>query len=202
MTAAARRGVIERAATEVFAERGYQGASIDEIARRSGVTAPVVYDHFTSKLDLHKCLLECHFAELRAVWREHFPGDGSIEQRLARAFDAWFAYVHAHPYAWSMLFRDTTADPEVEAVRREVADQSRAELLPLMAQEPRIQDALSLADQEAIELGWETCRSVLQGLALWWYDHPHVPRERVVTAAMNALWIGLERAVTGETWQA
>jgi AcrR family transcriptional regulator len=41
-----RRAVIVRAATEVFAEYGYAGASIDAIARRSGVSAPVVYDHF------------------------------------------------------------------------------------------------------------------------------------------------------------
>ena len=50
--------MIERAATQVFAERGYQGAGMDEIARRSGVTPPVLYDHFDSKLDLHRRLLE------------------------------------------------------------------------------------------------------------------------------------------------
>jgi AcrR family transcriptional regulator len=42
MTAPQRREVIERVATEVFAERGYEGASIDEIARGAGVSAPVV----------------------------------------------------------------------------------------------------------------------------------------------------------------
>ena len=56
MSAASRREVIEQAATEVFAERGYLGASIDEIARRSGVSAPVVYDHFDSKIDLYRRL--------------------------------------------------------------------------------------------------------------------------------------------------
>jgi AcrR family transcriptional regulator len=52
MPAAERREVIVSTATEVFSERGYDGASIDEIARRSGVSAPVVYDHFASKQDL------------------------------------------------------------------------------------------------------------------------------------------------------
>ncbi len=41
MSAGGRREVIEAAATEVFAERGYQAATMDEIARRSGVSAPV-----------------------------------------------------------------------------------------------------------------------------------------------------------------
>src|SRR5256885_15671483 len=100
MTAAARREVIERAATEVFAERGYQSASIDEIARRSGVSAPVVYDHFASKLDLYGRLVERHFADLRGIWRAQLAGGDPPQQRTARAFDAWFAYVQAHPFAW------------------------------------------------------------------------------------------------------
>ena len=52
LSAEARRELIEQAAGEVFADRGYHGASIDEIARRSGVSPPVVYDHFESKQDL------------------------------------------------------------------------------------------------------------------------------------------------------
>ena len=63
--------MIEQAATEVFAEHGYAAASMDEIARRSGVSAPVVYDHFASKADLHRRLLERHRDELVALWREH-----------------------------------------------------------------------------------------------------------------------------------
>lgn len=200
MTAQARREVIEGAATEVFAERGYQGASIDEIARRSGVSAPIVYDHFESKQDLHRRLLERHFAELREIWRENFLGEDPPERRLARSVDAWFRYVQTHPYAWRMLFADTTGDPEVVAVHREVAAQSRAALLPLLADEPGTEHIAGSADREAMDMAWEIFRAVLQGLALWWYEHQHVPRERVVATAMNALWLGFERVAGGETW--
>ena len=50
-------------------------------------------------------------------------------------------------------------------------------------------------------MAWEVTRAVLQGLALWWYEHQHVPREQVLATAMNALWIGLERVQAGETWR-
>jgi len=83
-----RREVIERAASEVFAERGYHGASLDEICRRSGVTPPVLYDHFASKLDLHKHLLERTRDELLQVWREHLAGDEPAAVRIPRALDA------------------------------------------------------------------------------------------------------------------
>jgi hypothetical protein len=47
---------------------------------------------------------------------------------------------------------------------------------------------------------WVVLRGVLQGLAIWWSEHPEVPRERVVATAMNALWVGFERAQAGEAW--
>src|SRR3954453_14689432 len=99
LSADVRRELIERAATELFAERGYHGAGMVEIARRAGVSVPVVYDHFRSKQDLHRRLLERHFAGLRALWAEHLGGEGTAGERTARAIDAWFAYVESHPFA-------------------------------------------------------------------------------------------------------
>src|SRR5437764_14595568 len=99
---------------------------MEEIARLSGVSVPVVYDHFASKQELHRRLLERHFAELRAVWREHLLRDEPAERRIARAIDAWFAYVETHPYAGRMLFRETTGDPELEAMHRQGAARTRA----------------------------------------------------------------------------
>jgi hypothetical protein len=50
-------------------------------------------------------------------------------------------------------------------------------------------------------MAWEIMRAALRGLALWWYEHQHVPREQVVATAMNAVWIGFERMLAGEIWQ-
>lgn len=201
MSAEARRDLIEGAATELFAERGYHAASMDEIARRSGVSVPVVYDYFASKEELHRHLLERHFAELRSIWREHLLGDDPPEQRIFRTIDAWFEYVQTHPYAWRMLFRDTTGEPGVEAIRREVAEQSKELLLPLLATQ-RGAENIAGAEAESQEMAWEAIRAVLQGLALWWYDHQKIPRSQVVSTAMNVLWIGFERVRKGETWHA
>lgn len=200
LSAPARRELIEAAATEVFAERGYQGASIGEIAARSGVTPPVVYDHFASKRDLYRRLLERHFAELREVWRVSFPGDDPPERRMARSFDAWFAYIETHPFACRMLFRETSGDPEVEAIHAEVAAASRAAIMPLFATEPGAENLAGSLAPEGMEMAWVVLRGVLQGLALWWVDHPEVPRERVVATAMNALWVGFERVSAGAGW--
>jgi AcrR family transcriptional regulator len=202
LSAAARRELIEAAATEVFAERGYQGASIAEIAARSGVTPPVVYDHFASKLDLYRRLLERHYGDLREVWGANFPGDEPAEQRMARSFDAWFAYIESHPFAGRLLFRAPTGNPEVEAVQAEVAAASSAAIMPLFAAEPGAENLAGALDAAGLEMAWIVLRGVLQGLALWWVDHPEVPRERVVATAINALWVGFERVSAGEGWSA
>jgi AcrR family transcriptional regulator len=201
MSAAARREVIAKAAAEVFAERGYQGASVEEIARRSEVTAPVVYDHFDSKRDLYKSLLERHFADLREVWSKNFIGEEPPERRVARSFDSWFAYVEAHPFAGRMLFRDTTGDPEIAAMHLEVAARSRDAILPLFAAEAGAGALAGSVEGEGLDMAWVVLRGVLQGLAIWWSEHPQVPRDRVLATAMNALWIGFERVLGGEGWR-
>jgi AcrR family transcriptional regulator len=200
LTAAARREVIEGAATDLFAERGYVGASIDEIARRSGVSPPVVYDHFDSKQDLYRRVVERHYAELRQVWRENLVGEEPPSKRIARSFDAWFAYIETHPFAGQMLFRDTVGDPGADEVHAEVAERSRAAIMPLFAREPGSENLSGSLTPEGLEMAWVVMRGVLQGLAMWWSEHPRVPRQQMVTTAMNALWIGFERVSAGEAW--
>jgi AcrR family transcriptional regulator len=193
MSAAERRSVIEQAAAGVFAERGYHGASIAEICRRSGVTVPVLYDHFPSKLELHRRLLERTRDELLAVWREHLAGDEPAEVRVPRAIDAWAAYVQEHPYAPRMFFFETTGEPEIEAIHREVTAQGKAALGAIVGDQS--------GDVEvAGEMIAEVMRAGLAGLAIWWSEHPEVPREQIVAVALNVFWVGLERVARGETW--
>jgi AcrR family transcriptional regulator len=202
MSAPARREVIERAAAEVFAQRGYHGASMDEIARRSGVTPPVVYDHFASKLELHKRLLERTRDELLAMWRESLAGDEPAEQRIPRALDAWATYVQGNPYAPRMFFIETTGDPDAQAIHRQVQAQSRVALGAILGREPGAENIAGSADAQALEMAAEVLRAGLTGLAIWWSEHPDVPRERIVATAVNTLWIGFERVRGGETWSA
>jgi AcrR family transcriptional regulator len=201
LSAVERRAKIVDAATAVFAERGYRGASIDEIARRAGVTPPVVYDHFESKQALYRTLLEEHFAALREVWAEHFSGDDPLAERIAGSFDAWFAYIERHPFAGRMLFRDTTGDPELAAMHDEVAAVSRTAVMPLVAGESSVLDLSEAGTEATLEMVWQVLRGVLQGLAMWWSEHPGVPREEVVAVAVNTLWVGLERVQQGEAWR-
>ncbi len=193
MPAAERRDVIERAATRVFAEHGYAGASIDEIARRSEVSAPVVYDHFASKLDLFTRLLERTRDELLAMWVETLAGDDPTDVRMRRAFDTWARYVEQNRFASRMYFLEATGDPDARAAHRAIQAQGRAALATILGREPGAARLAGGADADGLEMAAETIRAGLAGLAIWWDEHPHVTRERIVETAMNVLWVGFER---------
>jgi len=199
MTAQARREVIEAAASELFAERGYQGASIDEIARHSGVSAPVLYDHFESKEDLYKRLLERHLRELLDLWRAELAGDEPVDKRIVRALDAWFRYIDEHP-AWLLVFRD--APPELREFHADLRAQSLGSLIPMMAREQASGDPAASIDPNELAMATELFRSAVAGVAIWWYEHREVPREQAIATIMDLLWLGLDRVVRGERWEA
>jgi AcrR family transcriptional regulator len=185
LSAAQRREVIERAAAGVFAERGYHGASMDEIARASGVSVPVIYDHFPSKVALHLRLLERTSDELLAMWRTALAGDAPVSERVPRALDAWAAYVQAHPYAPRMFFTETTGDPQIRAAHRALQATGLGGLGAILG------DLTAEADPLTLQMTAEVIRSGLTGLAVWWADHPEVPRERIVATAVRVVWTGL-----------
>ena len=195
LSAEARREVIELAALEVFAERGYHGASVEAIARRSGVTPPVIYDHFASKLELHKRLLERTRDELLEMWRDQLSGEEPAAERIPRALDAWARYVEEHPYAPRMFFHETTGVAEIRLIHEQVQGEARAALAAILGAEPGAERIAGSADAESIEMAAEVIRAGLTGLAIWWSDHPHVPRDQIVTTAVNAIWIGFERVL-------
>jgi AcrR family transcriptional regulator len=177
LTREQRRELIERAATELFAEHGFDGAGMDLIAGRSGVTVPVLYDHFASKEDLYRRLLERQRDDLVAFWAQCLPLPEGREA-LKGLIDAYFQYVEAHPFAYRMYFRDTS--------HRDIQQQGVRMLAALLATVPGFEDA----DQATLEMSTEVMRTGLIGLALWWQEHPDVPREQVVQAAMRALSMG------------
>ncbi len=193
MTRDGRREVIERAALQLFAAHGYAGTPMDEIARASGVSAPVLYDHFDSKLDLHRRLLERTRDELLEMWRTHLAGDRPAAERIPHAIDGWASYVEANPYAARMFFRETTGEPEAAAIHRRIQAESQVSLGEILGDE-------QAGDPVGLEMAATVMRSGLTGLAVWWLDHPEVTREQIVMTAMNVIWVGFERATAGERW--
>lgn len=175
----------------MFAAEGYAGASIRQIAESAGVTIPVLYDHFASKKLLHLELLEQQGDALIAA-TSSVSGD-SPEALMRRSVEAFFAYVEAHPFAWRMLFREPPADPDIAAAHARVMVRARAAITTLFALTPRWHTSSSLSRDQQLDLLAEGTKSAINGLAAWWWEHREVPREEVVSIAMDLLFRGIER---------
>src|SRR5438128_11841280 len=99
LPAAERRETLIVAASELFAECGYDHASLDEVAERAGVTKVIVYRHFASKKDLYMQLLAIHRDELLSTLARGMAAQDPLPDRVPAVADAWFAYVEANPFA-------------------------------------------------------------------------------------------------------
>src|SRR5205823_4664279 len=103
--------------------------------------------------------------------------------------------VEAHPYAGAMLFRDTTGDPEVRRFYEGMQATARSAVAALIADE---QDFA--VPKRMVEPLAELTRAALAGLAIWWSEHPALPREAIVQVAVNGIWLGLQQAGDGSIW--
>ena len=81
---AARRAEILRAARDSFAERGFAGSSLRDIAERAGTTHAVLQHHFTNKDDLLIAVLAQREAEERRQADQEVEGFGSFISYLGR----------------------------------------------------------------------------------------------------------------------
>ena len=191
LSADERRAVIIDAANRTFAERGYLGASMERIAAAAGVSAPLIYEHFASKKELYIELLDLNGRALvAATTREE--GFGSVEDLLRANILAFFEFVRDHRSAWRMLFLDPAPDPAIASAQHALQAAATERLARvIVARVPALRVSAKIPRERADQLIAEAGKSALNGLAVWWWDHPDLPAEALAAVAMDLLWTGL-----------
>src|SRR4051795_10438927 len=89
----ARRKQLLGAAQEVFVAQGYHSAAMDDIAERAGVSKPVLYQHFPSKLDLYLALLDQHADDLVRRVRRALASTTDNYERVHGSITAYYDFV-------------------------------------------------------------------------------------------------------------
>lgn len=111
-----RRGQLLAAASEVFVDRGYHAAGMDEIADRAGVSKPVLYQHFTSKLELYLAVLARHVDNLVSGVRQALRTTTDNRQRVRAAVHAFFDFIEHDGQGYRLIFEnDYVTEPQVSA---------------------------------------------------------------------------------------
>lgn len=86
------KAVIESASKEIFLEKGYASASVDEIARSAGVTKRTLYSYYPSKLALFVHVFDEYLQELAARVSAAASGDAPVRERLVASLNALFDF--------------------------------------------------------------------------------------------------------------
>lgn len=96
---------------EEFAEKGYDGARIDYIAKRAGVNKALIYYHFTSKEELYTAVINDLFEKAVTVSIE--PTSTSVRENLLQVIEHFIDFLHQNPYFVKMMDQSVTQDRDV-----------------------------------------------------------------------------------------
>ncbi len=172
----------------MFAERGYDGASVEEIAERAGVSKPIVYEHFGGKEGLYAVVVDREVEHILASIVEAV-GSGSPRQRLEQAALAFLTYVKERPDGFAVLLRDAPPSKrggEMPALMYDLAD--------------RVSGIFSEQfhgagyDAKAAPIYAHALVGMVAFVGQWWTEAPKPPPAEVVASHIAALaWMGLRR---------
>jgi AcrR family transcriptional regulator len=93
-------------ATHLFAEGGYDGTSMNDVAERVGMRKASLFYHFATKDALYEAVLDRLIASLGAALSAVYAGEGTFCARVERAADTTTEVLGTHPYAARLLLRE------------------------------------------------------------------------------------------------
>lgn len=189
------------AAVQIFGQRGYMAASMDEIAELAGVSKPLVYLYLNSKDDLFTACIRREAAALteavRAAVRPALPAD----RQLWDGVQAFFAYTAEHPDGWTVLhLQARTHGPRFTAE----ADVMRAEMTAFVTRliASAAHESPHSRDLPADEIeGLATALiGAAESLADWANTTEGITAPQAAATLMNFAWSGLGDLMSGNRW--
>jgi AcrR family transcriptional regulator len=180
-------------AQALFVARGFDGASIEQIAQAAGVTRPVIYEHFGGKDGLYLACLRRARAALGEAIAEAVGGGGEPLDLVERGIDGYFAFLEGDPERWTLLFgagAAVTGDLAEEVVRLRFDTVGGIAAL--------LRGVVPDADPVRLEAFAHALSGAGEQLAKWWRRNQDVSRGQVVGYLRDFSWPGLSRLLAGD----
>ena len=122
MTAPARREQLLDVTNELVAERGFAAVSIQAVARRAGISRPIVYEHFGDLSGLLEALVEREMGRALTQIAETELGDlsgGDPTELMLESLRTYLGAVEQHPSTWRLVLMPPEGSPEL--LRKSIA---------------------------------------------------------------------------------
>jgi AcrR family transcriptional regulator len=179
-------------AERLFAERGYRGASMDELATRVGVSKPVIYDLVGSKESLYLRCVERAGRALSEVVAGAALTETEPEARIRVGAIAFLRFVAEEQGGWDLLL---TAGPEPGAEPILAVRAQQSALLTELTRETVERLGVELEEWRISALA-HALNGTFEGLAYWWRANSEVGEEELVDWISQLFFPGI-RALAG-----
>ncbi|MFL6022536.1 MAG: TetR/AcrR family transcriptional regulator [Marmoricola sp.] len=185
MTAAERREQLIEIARTVFAEKGFDGASVEEIAARAGVSKPVVYEHFGGKEGVYAVVVDREVRQLLGMMREAL-GAGTPRLLLEQAAFALLDYIEQSSEGFRILVRDTplgSASGSYVSIIGDIATRVEGILVDEFKRRG--------FDPKTAPMYAQMLVGMVGTTGQWWLDARKPAKEVVAANLVNLAWNGL-----------
>ena len=185
MPAAQRREQVIRIGRELFAERGFDATSVEEVAARAKVSKPVVYEHFGGKEGLYAVVVD---REVRALLDRIAAAltAGHPRELLEQAALALLGYIEDEPHGFRVLVLQSpllAPAGTFSGVMNDVAHQVEH----ILADEFRRRGL----DPRFAELYSQALVGMVALVGQWWREARKPKKEMVAAHLVNLAWNGL-----------
>ncbi|MDQ1010283.1 AcrR family transcriptional regulator [Streptomyces sp. V4I23] len=186
MTGAERREQLLDIGRTLFAEKGFEGTSVEEIAAKAGVSKPVVYEHFGGKEGLYAVVVDREMRQLLDMVTGALTA-GHPRELLEQAAFALLDYIETYTDGFRILVRDSPVAQSTGTFASLISDIAT-----------QVEDILGL---EFKNRGFDPKLAPLYAQALvgmvaltgqWWVDARRPKKAEVAAHLVNLAWHGLD----------
>ena len=190
MTGQQRREQLLNVGRKLFAEKGFEAVTVEEIAAKAGVSKPVVYEHFGGKEGLYAVVVDRETNYLLDSISEALIGsrnDGASARGLVeQAGLALFNYIDSNPQGFGILVRDSPVTTQAGSFASLMVDIA-TQVEDVLAAEFK---AHGINDKYA-PMYSQMLVGMVAFTGQWWLDVRKPKKEEVVAHLVNLAWNGL-----------
>jgi AcrR family transcriptional regulator len=187
MTGKERREQLLDIGRQLFAERGLEGTSIEEIAARADVSKPIVYEHFGGKEGLYAVVVDREVERFLAMTMRLLDGEPSMEKFEYGAVEL-LRYIQDNSDGFRILVRDSnpsSGSGTFASLISDVASQVEYTLTDVLRDSGHDPDLAPMYAQMLV--------GMVTFAGQWWLDARTPKREEVAAHLINLAWNGLSR---------
>lgn len=186
MTGQERRAQLLDIGRSVFAELGYEAASIEEIAKRAQITKPVVYEHFGGKEGLYAVVVDREVRRLVDSITGALDG-GHPKIFVEQAALAFLTYIETEPEGFRILVRDSPVASSTGTLASVIGDIA-SQVEHILAQQFKARGF----DVKLAPLYSNSLVGMVALVGQWWLDAGKPKRDIVAAHLVNLAWNGLK----------